>query len=193
MNKTILIDVDSVVADLVNPSLEIMNERFPDEKVKYEDIVEFYFLDHEKYNIINKKQSDFIKGMWNQPYFAFRLPLIEGAKEGVEELKKLGNVFFITSPWPTSRTWCFDRASWIEREFDVGHDNVIFTGHKELVKGDVLIDDCPKYIRQWGDEGNQDKVVILDHPWNRKEDLKNFARAKTWKGIVRCVKKILKN
>jgi len=186
----ILIDVDSVVADLVGETLVWLNRKFPNKPLKYEDITDFYFLDTDKFNIINKEQADYIKKLWSGRYWAYHLPVMDGAVQGVEELKKLGDIYFVTSPWAPSHTWAYDRTTWINRFFKVPADNVIFTGHKGLIRGDVLIDDCPKYIKQWAEEGNPEKVIIYDQPWNRKKDLETFKRAHNWKEIVKCIKKM---
>lgn len=60
---------------------------------------------------------------------------------------------------------------------EIPQDHIVITRKKELVKGDVLIDDNPDNLLKWGGPG-----VLIDKPWNRDFDCEVFgiSRAKTW-------------
>jgi 5'(3')-deoxyribonucleotidase len=79
------------------------------------------------------------------------MELLPGALFGVETLIKTGHaVYFVTSPVPSSSTWCYDRRQWLSRHFGVeAAEKVVFTNQKHLVRGDVFVDDKPENVRTW--------------------------------------------
>ena len=69
----------------------------------------------------------------------------------IEAVKKLSEKFYLyvlsTAPWNNQTAWQ-DKQQWIKRYFGKGKENpfykrIIFSHHKELLKGDYLIDDRP--------------------------------------------------
>jgi len=77
--------------------------------------------------------------------------LMEPIDGAIEALKKLNNHFDLymlsTAPWDNPNAWKHKRE-WVERYFGKGKENifykkVILSHHKNLNKGDILIDDRP--------------------------------------------------
>lgn len=79
--------------------------------------------------------------------FALMEPM-EGAIEAVRQLAHLHEVYIAsTAPWGNPSAWQ-DKLRWVQRHFGEGPDGpfykrVILTHHKELLRGDVLVDDRP--------------------------------------------------
>ena len=72
---------------------------------------------------------------------------IEGAIASVNQLleseKKYEVYFLSTAPWNNPSAWT-DKRLWLEEQFgDVINRKLILTHRKDLVKGDILIDDRP--------------------------------------------------
>ena len=74
------------------------------------------------------------------------LQLIEGAIASVNQLlesEKYEVYFLSTAPWNNPSAWT-DKRLWLEELFgDVINRKLILTHRKDLVKGDILIDDRP--------------------------------------------------
>lgn len=70
---------------------------------------------------------------------------IEGALEAARLLAKHYDVYILsTSPW-NNPTAASDKIEWVKKHIDsIFHKRVIITHHKELCKGDYLIDDRAK-------------------------------------------------
>lgn len=70
---------------------------------------------------------------------------IPGAIEAVHLLAKRYDVFILsTSPW-NNPTAASDKIEWVKKYMnDVFHKRIILTHHKELCRGDYLIDDKGK-------------------------------------------------
>lgn len=70
------------------------------------------------------------------------------AVQGVKALAKVSDVYFCTSPMKVPN-WCFDRQNWLKDRFGALAGKIVFTKHKFLVHGDILVDDKVKNIDSW--------------------------------------------
>ena len=69
------------------------------------------------------------------------LDIIPGAEEAVEYLNKYHEVFIAsTPPWSRIQVWA-DKRAWLERWFPDLKRKLILTHRKDLLIGDILIDD----------------------------------------------------
>ena len=95
-----------------------------------------------------------------------------GAIEAVNLLAKHYDVYILsTSPWGNT-TAASDKIEWVKKYFgSVFHKRVILTHHKDLLKGDFLIDDRGKngtseFQGEWihfGSEKFPDWDAVLEH------------------------------
>lgn len=58
-------------------------------------------------------------------------------------MHELGEVLIVTSAMPNAPTWHNERLRWLAQYLNIPAKEVIFTERKDLVRGDVLIDDGP--------------------------------------------------
>ena len=67
---------------------------------------------------------------------------IPGSKEAVQKLSDMGHDIYIasTAPWNNPKAWTQKRL-WIEKHFPTLKRKLTLTHHKNLLIGDVLIDD----------------------------------------------------
>ena len=92
--------------------------------------------------------SDFDKAkkayMKNRPdlHIDYRyLDIIEGAEEAVKYLHEHHEVFIAsTPPWTRIQVWA-DKRAWLEENFPYLKRRLILTHRKDLLIGDILIDD----------------------------------------------------
>lgn len=89
---------------------------------------------------------------------------IEGAIASVNQLlesEKYEVYFLSTAPWNNPSAWT-DKRLWLEEQFgDVINRKLILTHRKDLIRGDILIDDRPnngadKFQGQWIQFGNEE-------------------------------------
>ena len=69
-----------------------------------------------------------------------------GAVDAVHLLAGKYDVFILsTAPWKNPSAWA-DKVAWVTKNLDdVLHKRVILSHHKDLLKGDYLIDDRPNH------------------------------------------------
>lgn len=118
MRKILFIDLDGVVADFVSA----MNTHPLIEDIRY------------------TQNPDTIPGIFRH------LKPINAAIKSVKKLLKSPkyDVYFLsTAPWNNPSAWT-DKRIWLEEQFgDKISRKLILTHRKDLVKGDILIDDRP--------------------------------------------------
>jgi 5'(3')-deoxyribonucleotidase/gamma-glutamylcyclotransferase (GGCT)/AIG2-like uncharacterized protein YtfP len=76
--------------------------------------------------------------------FALMKP-VEGGLDAYRELSGLFDAYILsTAPWKNPSAWS-DKLEWVRRHLgDVAYKRLILTHHKDLNRGDYLIDDRPK-------------------------------------------------
>ena len=103
--------------------------------------------------------------------FALMEPM-PGAVDAVHKLAAKYDVYILsTAPWKNPSAWA-DKVAWVTKYFDdVFHKRLILSHHKDLLKGDYLIDDRSKngadtFEGEWiqfGSERFPDWQSILDY------------------------------
>ena len=104
------------------------------------------------------------------------LDLIEGAEEAVKYLHEHHEVFIAsTPPWSRIQVWA-DKRAWLEENFPDLKRRLILTHRKDLLIGDVLIDDSrfrgqPDFKGHW---------FWFNKDWENKN----------WKACLEFIKKL---
>jgi 5'(3')-deoxyribonucleotidase len=99
--------------------------------------------------------------------FCRDMPVYPGAREFVAALRGFGEIVAVTTPFVGVDHWEADRRGWLNTHFGIGHDNVVFCKRKELVCGDVLVEDKPDNALAWGAAWPKGWPILLRRPWNR--------------------------
>jgi 5'(3')-deoxyribonucleotidase len=113
--------------------------------------------------------------------FSLMKPL-EGAVDAVKTLSQYFDVYILsTAPWRNLSAWT-DKASWVHKHFGIEKDTVfykrlIISHHKNLNKGDFLIDDRTKNgagefegeLIQFGSAQFPDWKSVIDYLLNSKD------------------------
>lgn len=103
------------------------------------------------------------------PGFCSSIEPVDEAVKAVGELSKMAEVFVVTSPWITSPTWMHERTKWVREHFGIPHSHVIHASSKYLVHGDVLVDDKPSHVVEWGEQWGHGAALLFDMPHNRAD------------------------
>ena len=104
------------------------------------------------------------------------LDIIEGAEEAIEYLNENHEVFIAsTPPWSRIQVWA-DKRAWLEQWFPDLKRKLILTHRKDLLIGDVLIDDSrfrgqPDFKGHW---------FWFNKDWENKN----------WKACLEFIKKL---
>ena len=174
------LDVDGVLADLVGRLLQIVYERTGQRFVR-EQVTQFSLqavLGDEIWTVASDALAE--------PGFASSLQLIEGAREGVERLRTLGRVVFVTSPYLRSATWAAERTHWLIRHLGARQEDIVNTADKTLFAGEILVDDAPQNLEAWTKTGRY--AVRAVQPWNEHAP---GLPAKGWPAIADAVDALL--
>ena len=93
-----------------------------------------------------KTIQDYAGRLDEVPGIFSKMEPLPGAIDAVHRLAQKFDVYILsTAPWKNPSAWA-DKVTWVTRYFDdVFHKRLILSHHKDLLKGDYLIDDRPKH------------------------------------------------
>lgn len=172
--KTIMIDMDGVLVDLVSPTLEYLNETF-DTVVEPEDIHTFDIEEnfHRITGILKKDVEQELEWLWKQPGFWSSLEPNYGAVTAIKELAKDYTILIVTRTWRKSISCAGEKYEWCKRRFNplMKERKVQFfavgSAKKSMLKADYLIDDAIHEIEDAQKAGIN--PIIYNQPWNKIE------------------------
>ncbi len=151
------LDVDGVVADLVSHLFNQLEKRSGSR------------LDPHQVRQFDLRKT--LGHLWPlgeqilaQQGFVSSLKPYPGALRGIECLRKLGRVVFVTTPNPKSPTWADERACWLEKLAHAHRRDIVHAVDKTLFGGSLLIDDAPAQLQAWIDSGRP--AIRVVRPWN---------------------------
>lgn len=87
----------------------------------------------------DKDRMDEIPGIFSM------MEPVKGAIEAVQKLNEVYDVYILsTAPWGNPLAWT-EKVIWLKKHFgELFKKKVFLTHRKDLVRGDILIDDSPK-------------------------------------------------
>ncbi len=155
----ILLDCDGVLANFVGGALKEL-KKATGIYLKEQDITGPF------HRVLDRSTWRDIQILVAQPSFCQNLNWYPDAKSFVNSCKQLGKVLVVTKPW-FSYSWCFERDEWLYPYMDIS--NVVYTHHKEVVRGDVLVEDTAENIDAWLQANPGGTGILINRPWNRKD------------------------
>lgn len=139
----ILVDVDDVTNNMFKKTALVSNERWG---TNYDTST----MSIPKWDWEELKAHDGrLYKMWLEPNFFSDVEPWEGALEVIPRLVQKHEIIFVTASHYSTVS---DKAQWLERHFPFVKfsENVIITGRKELVDGDLMFDDnSQKNLAGW--------------------------------------------
>ena len=160
---TVLVDCDGVLADLVGPWLDVLDE-VHGIRASYDEVTDFEF----GRCVCTPEQAE---AVWAHidatPGWGLRLPALPHVAAGLRHLRSWANrVVCVTSPH-VSGSWVVDRYRWLfQRGFH--RRDIVLASDKSLVAGDALIDDKVDNLREWVKAWPYGEAVTIEHPYNRE-------------------------
>lgn len=174
-NLVLLIDMDSVTADLLKVWLEDYNKTYND-ALTPEQITKWDWAD------LTKCDAPGLYKLTERPGFFRDLPVMPGAIEVTKRLQEKGHsLFFVTACPYTVPTAGHDKYQFVAEHFShIGPKSVIMAHKKDQIRGDILFDDSPRNLSEFSGI-----TVAYDYPYNRETEVDY--RARDWwefEGIV---------
>ncbi len=184
-NLNICIDIDGTITD---PYfwLDITNKYF-DKNITIDEVTEYEIakvmgITREEYDdFYNKNKLEMHNG---------KISLRENAREIIEALIKLNNIYFVTARDKDLKLITY---SYLKKN-NIPYDDVFVLGTSYKVdtakklKCDVFIEDC--YVNAMQLSENGFKVLLIDTNYNRKPLNKNIIRVYNWNEIYEIVNNI---
>lgn len=191
MRPIVLLDCDGVLADFVSHFLLFANagsRRVDREWIDAEhgdvtswDIGEaFPLLKHaELYRVLT--HAGFVR----------KMPVMPGAVFAVRYLQKISEVYCVTTPLLGARYWGWERTQWLSTTVGITQERVILCDAKELVDGDVLVDDRPEHLEAWAKRHPVGMALLWSSPRNASFKCPaNIHRVTTWRQVIETVRAV---
>lgn len=155
----IILDLDSIVVNLIQPWLHSYNLAYAD-NLKVEDILTW---DTHKY----AKAGKAIYGVLNQPGFFRYLGFVPGAEAAVKELVARGHEVWLVSSavYPCNYS---DKVEWMAEYLPmIPKKQTAMMDAKAEIHADVLIDDGPHNAEAYKKAHPNAKVMTLRYAYNK--------------------------
>lgn len=181
--KRVLLDVDGVLADFVGGYLTLL-EQHTGLKPAREAIDQFDI--GAALGLTPDQSARMERAIGDEHRLARCLDVYPGAREGVQRLQEIADVYIVTSPWNSNPTWTHDREWWLKQHFDIPHARVIHGSAKYLLRGDMFVDDKTSSVVKWQAEWPGALGVVWDTPHNRRDHWSG-ARTSNWDALIGLV------
>ncbi|NRD77765.1 5'(3')-deoxyribonucleotidase [Bacillus sp. BRMEA1] len=165
--KTLLIDMDSVICDLMSEWHRRYNRDYNDNL----SVVRLLCWDSEKYvkPECGKKIYDYLM----EPGLFLGLKPLPNAIEVLERLNKRFDILIVTSSVSSAYE---EKERWVGQNLPfLDRNNLIFAHRKNMIVGDLLFDDAPHNLLGFAATGRT--AIAMDYPYNRDVDV---PRVKNW-------------
>lgn len=166
MSKPVfLFDLDGVCCNLMKKWLRVYNRDYNDQ------LTTAAITEWEWQRFVKPECGKRIYRYLNRPGFFADLEPIEGCVQSLDRLSNLCELVVVTA---SPKTAAGDKMRWVERHLPmVPRGNIVVTYRKDLVRGDFMMDDAPKNLRN-----HPATRILLDYPYNR--DFHDCHRVHSW-------------
>jgi|SRR5882672_854047 len=163
----ILIDVDGPMADFVAPALEAIFQ-VTGRRFKASDHVNGWDL-FVGLGLSEDETKEVFRVM-QVPGLCLGIPMVAGAREGIEELRKFADVWAVTSPFGGEH-WMHERDAWLVRNLGFHKKDVLHVRgeSKHGVYGNMLIEDKTETLRSWQAAWPMETAMLFELPYNRND------------------------
>lgn len=166
--KTIAVDVDDVVVDLVGKWIDIYNQEWDDD-LQYSSVSDWMITDLVKPEC-GMKMLEILK----RDNLYDGIQLVDGAVDGIKELRDAGKrvVFVTAGNHPMKEGFLFDNGLLTDKR------DFVYARDKTLIHAGVLLDDGFHNVKNFRGVG-----FVFDRPWNKKYTFWRN-RVYTWEEFV---------
>ena len=175
---TILVDLDDTIEQLLAALVKRANERFC-RNATVDDVTDWSIVCAFP-GIAKREILDFMR----EPDFWEEVKPVPGAAEALKHFMDEGHqVYIVTATEAEHVHGKMERVLFRYFPF-LSWDQVIITGRKQMIRGDVLIDDGIHNL-----EGGEYRKILFTAPYNREYDAEanGVIRVSSWDEIVRII------
>lgn len=145
-----LLDYDDVLVKCNDTAIKRLNSEYG---------TEYTIYDIKKWGPMGNRLDERLK-YYSDPDFIASLPLMEGAREFVQELSEIGDVFIMTS---VESICASARITHILENFpEIPASNILIGGRKDMINADMALDDGIHNL----ENSNAAYPVLFQRPWN---------------------------
>lgn len=162
----IKIDVDGVIRDTNNSMINLYNDFYPNKIMDISDMKDYSVYKSFPDNGINWHDF-FFKN--NAKKIFFESKVLDGAKRAIDMLKSDGHYIIIVTYQidEINKKYTID---WLKNNH-ISYDMIAFTNEKQLVYGDILIDDSPHVLNK---ERSDVLCYCIDYEYNKDLNSENL-------------------
>jgi 5'-nucleotidase len=173
----VILDMDGILADLLTPWLARYNADYGDQLTVAE--VTAWDL----HTIVRPACGRAVYQYLRDPDLFRHLPLIPGAQEAVDTLRRRGwDPVIVTAAGSTQHA---AKAAWLHEHFPaIPADHLVFTAGKTLIPAGVFIDDAPHNLIPYRAAYPTAQVLTLAYPYNATVPVPRFP---SWAALVAAV------
>lgn len=188
----VFVDMDGVLADLHNPWLEKYNSDYPSHPLTLEQVTlwDFHSLTAPECQL---KIYDYL---YDANLFLNLSPFphaIETLKELWSQHQSDFDIYILTATPEFHFSSMEAKMKWVKQHLSFFPlDRVIFSKHKNLLSGGILIDDGAHNLKAYLKESDCNYALCMDMPYNQgieievgEEDLSRLQRVCNWREIKR--------
>lgn len=166
--KRLLVDMDGVLADVYA------------QFIKYEKDHGVTHAVEDLYGVTEEQAFSRMQEYVNSERFFIDAPVIKNAPEIMEKLNQKYDLFVVSSAteFPNSLT---QKMFWLIKHFPfIEWKQVVLCGSKQIVKGDIMLDDHFKNLDYFDGE----KTLLYTQPHNIYADSKHHHRVNNWEEVA---------
>lgn len=181
----ILVDLDGVLANFELACLEAWQREYP--SLPYIELENRCHWDvRMDYRALDSSYEGLMKDLMREKDFYLNLPIIDGAKEAMEEMLAANyEVLICTTPSRINLKCTTEKSEWVVKMLGPHWvERIIFTRDKTMVRGDILIDDKPVICGLLTPTFTH---VLFDWAYNREQDKPRIKEWKNWRQTVDSV------
>lgn len=173
-NKIYIIDLDDTLSNFLESWISLYNFMYDDNK-KITDIKDWNVTQY-----LNKCEPEELYGLLKTPNFFRNVGAKNFARKAIQQLKDNGNTVKIVTAYPFPNS-VVDKVHWLNEFMGIGLEDIIFTLDKTVIKGDYIIDDYIKNIKDF--DGTR---ILFSSPHNEHLVKENGfdIRVNSWKEFL---------
>ena len=169
--QTLAVDMDGVLADVLERFLELDAQEFGRRKAlaEIEDLPELEAF---------ARAKEYVR----TPGFFRSLPVMQGSQAALERLNRVYDVFIVSAAaeFPQSM---HEKYDWLAEHFPfISWQQMVFCGAKRIVRADIMIDD---YLRNL--DPFPGTTYLFNAPHNAREQSERHIRVHDWVELERLL------
>ena len=157
----IICDADEVIVNMMPQLIKEYNEKYQSD-IEIEDVTQWQL------------PAD-MKEVYKEYRFFYDLKPVEGAIEGIRQLIKWGHDVVIATNHSNDEQIAKEKVEWFNRCLPEVANNIMMGHRKDLLQGDVIIDDNAEYLLN----SPCGIKICMDRPWNRELEKAQVAEVTT--------------